>query len=150
MGRERGVIVPEALLRTNRQPGFRRRVEEGRSGSCLGNGRLPLRRRFGSEAWDETAPRKRPKVRFAEDSPLEGDGFELLVPRHKSWRAVPSRPLYTGTESLLTLRWREVDSNPRSLSGIPPIRAVGTETDVVVGPTVPCGGTDGSDQRLCG
>jgi hypothetical protein len=25
-----------------------------------------------------------PKVRFAMDSPLEGDGFELPVPRHKS------------------------------------------------------------------
>jgi hypothetical protein len=33
-----------------------------------------------TESWDETAPRKRPKVRFAEDSPLEGDGFEASVP----------------------------------------------------------------------
>src|ERR1700739_3354209 len=51
--------------------------------------------------------------RWFADSPLEGDGFELLVPRYKSGRAVPfslSRPLYTGTESLLTHRWREMDS----------------------------------------
>ena len=29
-------------------------------------------------------PQSSPKVRFAPDSPLEGDGFELVVPRHKS------------------------------------------------------------------
>jgi hypothetical protein len=38
-------------------------------------------------------------------SPLEGDGFELLVPRHKN-RGFPQ-----GAESLRTLRWREMDSN---------------------------------------
>ena len=32
-----------------------------------------------------------PKIRFALDSPLEGDGFELLVPRHESPR-FPKHP----------------------------------------------------------
>ena len=39
------------------------------------------------------------EVRFALDSPLEGDGFELLVPRHESpafpkHRTFKSEPLY--------------------------------------------------------
>jgi hypothetical protein len=33
------------------------------------------------------------EVRFARDSPLEGDGFELLVPRHES----PRFPKHPGT-----------------------------------------------------
>jgi hypothetical protein len=36
-----------------------------------------------------------PKVRFAQDSPLEGDGFELLVPRHKS-RGFPQHSGHCG------------------------------------------------------
>jgi len=58
------------------------------------------------------------------DSPLEGDGFELLVPRHKSrgFRVRTSCDRTTGvvlrgTKSLLTHRWRGVDSNRRFLSG---------------------------------
>jgi hypothetical protein len=31
------------------------------------------------------------ELRFASDSPLEGDGFELLVPRHESPR-FPKHP----------------------------------------------------------
>ena len=34
-------------------------------------------------------------VRFARDSPLEGDGFELLVPRHKS-RGFPQHSGHSG------------------------------------------------------
>jgi hypothetical protein len=44
------------------------------------------RRMSGYEAMIE-------EVRFAEDSPLEGDGFELLVPRHES----PRFPKHPGT-----------------------------------------------------
>ena len=40
------------------------------------------------------------------DSPLEEDGFELSVPPARSRDVLAS-----GTESLLTLRWRGVDSN---------------------------------------
>ena len=45
----------------------------------------------------------RHRNRFAMDSPLEGNGFEPLVPRKRS-----------GTESSQTLCWREMYSNHRS------------------------------------
>ena len=41
----------------------------------------------------------RPKVRFAADSLLEADGFELLVPRHES----PRFPKHPGTIAAATV-----------------------------------------------
>ena len=53
-----------------------------------------------------------------QNSPLEGNGFELPVPRH--CRGFFFRPLTarqrSGPESLQTRCWREEDSNHRSLS----------------------------------
>jgi len=45
------------------------------------------------------APTMIEEVRFAADSPLEGDGFELLVPQHES----PRFPKHPGTIAVPTV-----------------------------------------------
>jgi hypothetical protein len=58
--------------------------------------------------------------------PLEGDGFELLVPRHESPRSEMAGPVRTSlgnrqpssAESLWTLRWRRMDSNFQYASAV--------------------------------
>jgi hypothetical protein len=55
-----------------------------------------------------SARRKRAVVRFASDSPLEGDGFELPVPRELGLRRGRRLELHLGS---LTLRRRGPDWN---------------------------------------
>jgi hypothetical protein len=60
----------------------------------------------GEAAWVRVASRR--EIRFATDSPLEGDGFELPVPREKGWSfdgSLSSAPLKSLRVSTKTTRF---------------------------------------------
>jgi len=57
--------------------------------------RVPIRLSAVRARGSQEAGRRSRGVEFAPDSPLEGDGFELLVPRHKS-RGFPQHSGHLG------------------------------------------------------
>ena len=104
VGRLRGCELLRSFVAVADCGGFHRAAERLNL-TGTGEPRIPARR----HRWEAA-----PKVRFAQDSLLEGGGFEPSVPL---WRMAPgsaSAELRANRGSYLTHRWREHDSNPRS------------------------------------